>query len=395
MNRRSPSGPRISWQDPVAAFADLPLDGNQDGDARITTTTDEIWIWNGVAWVPPSGLATDEKVKVTAADTTPGYLADKIPTTGDVQAAVGAPGADEDLLLSVVGITESSGPTSLPISAIPDPSVLVRMGAAIVGVPAVPPTAHAPTHRPATGTDPLATAAAVGVGGGNALGAADSFSRSDHGHAITETSGPTDLTVGSIPAGSFLARIAGSIVGVPVPPDTTQLIPQPVCPATAQSTRALPAASLFEGACYFAARRTSFTSIIGRLTAGAVGGIVRVAIYQVAGGLPDGTAALLAAGAFTIAVGGAQNFSIPVAATVLEEGYFYILQGRATPAIAMTSRVYTFPTIELLNSTGVAGEFPIVFTTAISAVGAPPAIFDPVVSGTLTTLNVAPVMRLS
>jgi hypothetical protein len=105
-----------------------------DGDVRVTTSTDELWVWNGAAWVPPTGIGSDEKVKVTAADTTPGFLADKLPTTSDVLASVGNPGADEDLLLSVIGITESSGPTSLPIGAIPDPSILARSGAAIIGI---------------------------------------------------------------------------------------------------------------------------------------------------------------------------------------------------------------------------------------------------------------------
>lgn len=135
MNRRSPSGPRISWQEPVEDFADLPLDGNEDGDVRITTATDEIWIWDGAAWVPPTGLGTDERVKVSAADTTPGYLSDKLPTTSNVATSIGTPGGNEDLLLSVVGVTESAGPTSLSLGAIPADSFLKRVGASIVGIP--------------------------------------------------------------------------------------------------------------------------------------------------------------------------------------------------------------------------------------------------------------------
>lgn len=133
MNRRSPSGPRISWQEPVDAFVDLPLDGNEDGDVRLTTGTDEIWIWNGAAWVPPTGLGTDERVKVSAADTTPGFLSDKLPTTPNVLAVIGTPGGNEDLLLSVVGITEPFGPTILPFGPIADGQLLRRVGAFVVG----------------------------------------------------------------------------------------------------------------------------------------------------------------------------------------------------------------------------------------------------------------------
>jgi hypothetical protein len=100
MNRRSPSGPRVSWQDPVATFADLPLEGNEIGDARFTTTTGELWEWNGTAWVPPTGLGTDEKVKVTAADTTPDFLAPKIAAGANISLAVLNAGANEQLEIS-------------------------------------------------------------------------------------------------------------------------------------------------------------------------------------------------------------------------------------------------------------------------------------------------------
>jgi len=102
MNRQSPSGPRITWQSPVPTPADLPLLGNQDGDVRVTTSTDELWIWTGTAWTPPSGLGTDEKVKVSAADTTPGFLATtKISAGPNVALSILNPGANESLQISV------------------------------------------------------------------------------------------------------------------------------------------------------------------------------------------------------------------------------------------------------------------------------------------------------
>lgn len=44
-----------SWKPPVASVAALPTGGNTSGDARITKNTDDIYVWNGSAWVLVAG----------------------------------------------------------------------------------------------------------------------------------------------------------------------------------------------------------------------------------------------------------------------------------------------------------------------------------------------------
>lgn len=55
--------PSSSWKPPVNVAADLPLFGNQNGDARVDKSTDTIYIWNGSAWIavatPGAAIALD------------------------------------------------------------------------------------------------------------------------------------------------------------------------------------------------------------------------------------------------------------------------------------------------------------------------------------------------
>lgn len=89
----------------------------------------------GTPRVPPPPVSDEDwKVKVSGADTTPGFLNVKIPSTANLSWTIGTPGGNEQWLGSVVGITEPSGPTVLPFGAIPAGSVLARVGGFVVGV---------------------------------------------------------------------------------------------------------------------------------------------------------------------------------------------------------------------------------------------------------------------
>lgn len=75
------------------------------------------------------------------------------------------------------------------------------------------PTSHASSHLP-SGGDALTTAApTTGIGAGNSEGSAESFARSDHGHKLRTTTGPTDLTIGAIAEGEYLLRSGTTLIG--------------------------------------------------------------------------------------------------------------------------------------------------------------------------------------
>ena len=116
---------------------------------------------DGVFAVPLGG--SDELVKVSANDTTAGYLLAKVAAGTGIAFAELNDGADEDLEIA------------------------------------------ATTAAPATG-----------IGGGNAEGAAATLARSDHNHALRTTTGPTDLTIGAVADGEVLQRSGAAIVGTTV-----------------------------------------------------------------------------------------------------------------------------------------------------------------------------------
>ena len=79
-------------------------------------------------------------------------------------------------------------------------------------------------------------AAAQGIGGGNSEGVASSFARSDHDHTIRETGDPQDLTVGAIPDNFALIRSGTAIVGVnPYNPDRAVVVAKTLLGADATS----------------------------------------------------------------------------------------------------------------------------------------------------------------
>lgn len=64
--------------------------------------------------------------------------------------------------------------------------------------------AHAPTHGPATGSDPLETgiAGTIAIGDTAAEGTADDLARSDHRHALPAPAAPADVTKAAASAGA-------------------------------------------------------------------------------------------------------------------------------------------------------------------------------------------------
>jgi len=412
----------------------------------------------------PRVTPDDHKVAVTAVDPTPDFLAAKVTAGPGISLAV-LPGQQLEITATAVSEDHKVAVTA----ADPTPDFLAAKMAAganvvltvlpgqqlEVAVPSAPPTAHAPTHRPATGTDPLATAApgtinvgdvaavgvgdafsrndhvhalpappvpvsvdksanltgvastvarsdhkhdvttaapAQGIGGGNTEGAATTLARSDHNHALRTTAGPTDLTIGSILDGETIQRTGLTIVGIP---NDVRSVPSPIVPVTAQTTRALPATAFYEGGAYRIQKRCTITALTGRRTAGAVGGTIRYALYQVPGGLLFGAAALIATGAFVSPGGAAANYTIVLPATVVEAGILFILCGRGVAGLTFTNRTYTSPAFDLLKANA-AGMVPVQFTTAISSVpAAPPAVFDPSVSGVVSAVNLLPLVRLN
>lgn len=59
----------------------------------------------------------------------------------------------------------------------------------------------------------VAAAPSQGIGAGNTEGASTSFARADHDHTIRTTSGPTDLTVGSIADAQLVVRSGTALAG--------------------------------------------------------------------------------------------------------------------------------------------------------------------------------------
>lgn len=225
---------------------DLTVGAVADGQALRRTGT-------VIVGYTPTG--TDEYVKVSAADTTAAYLNNKITTSGGVSKSISSPGGDEKLDLSspalasttpadvtksvaVVGVGTTSArsdhkhdvstgtPGSTTLAAVAAEGSATSLARSDhthgTGTPAAPVNVTKAAASAGTSSTParddhkhdITTAApTVGIGASNAEGVATSLARSDHNHTLRETSGPTNLTVGSILAGQRLTRSGSSIVG--------------------------------------------------------------------------------------------------------------------------------------------------------------------------------------
>ena len=116
-----PSSGSASWKDAVADPASLPASGNEVGDARVTESTSEIYIWDGTIWNLASGgggpAITDLTNDVTA--TGPGSAVATVAfvggeTAADVATSVQDTQAATDLsTVSTIVKRDASGETSL------------------------------------------------------------------------------------------------------------------------------------------------------------------------------------------------------------------------------------------------------------------------------------------
>ena len=115
-----PSSGSASWKDAVADPASLPASGNEVGDARVTESTSEIYVWDGSAWQNVGGSAsaiTALTNDVTA--TGPGSVAATVAfvggeTAADVATSVQDTQAATDLsTVSTIVKRDASGETSL------------------------------------------------------------------------------------------------------------------------------------------------------------------------------------------------------------------------------------------------------------------------------------------
>ena len=115
-----PSSSSASWKDAVADPASLPASGNEVGDARVTESTSEIYVWDGSAWQSTGGGAsaiTALTNDVTA--TGPGSAAATVAfvggeTAADVATSVQDTQAATDLsTVSTIVKRDASGETSL------------------------------------------------------------------------------------------------------------------------------------------------------------------------------------------------------------------------------------------------------------------------------------------
>jgi hypothetical protein len=141
--------------------------------------------------IAPDPPSASDRVRVTAADTVPGFLDETIVAGTGLSRTILNPGADEKYRLDVISLPphntlhEDGGSDEIDVTGLSgelaDPQ---------------PPKLHAGSHLP-SGGDPIATATPVNVTkSANAPGTAESLSRSDHKHDIS-TAAPAATGVGT------------------------------------------------------------------------------------------------------------------------------------------------------------------------------------------------------
>jgi hypothetical protein len=256
------------------------------------------------------------------------------------------------------------------------------------------------------GTDPdyarrdhkhnITTAAPVTVGTANAEGGGSELARAAHVHAHgaqplgagTDHAVATTLTAGFMSAADKVALDSIGDVGV----GGVMLMPEfaALGPDTTQS-----ALTTFAGASFLVGKNVSFNRLYAFITAFTAGALLRVLIYQKAGGSGEGLMSLKATMA-GVAVGATGVLTMtPAEGTVtLEAGYCVVLFGKETATNVTLGTYDPHSTYDLLTVNVPATVHPLVMTTVISAATSP-ATFNPLTQSTPNVAPAIPVLRLA
>lgn len=92
------------WRGPVALVVNLPTVGNNDGDIRYVTGTNQVFAWDAgtTTWLPLAGSGVGDLVSVSVADTVAGYLGSKIASGDAISTTILTPAGNEQLEVNVL-----------------------------------------------------------------------------------------------------------------------------------------------------------------------------------------------------------------------------------------------------------------------------------------------------
>lgn len=87
------------WRGPVALVVNLPTVGNNDGDIRYVTGTNQVFAWSAgtSTWLPLAGSGVGDLVSVSVADTVAGYLSSKVAAGDAISTTILTPAGNEQL----------------------------------------------------------------------------------------------------------------------------------------------------------------------------------------------------------------------------------------------------------------------------------------------------------
>ncbi len=87
------------WRGPVALVVNLPTAGNNDGDIRYVTGTNQVFAWSAgtSTWLPLAGSGVGDLVSVSVADTVAGYLSSKVAAGDAISTTILTPAGNEQL----------------------------------------------------------------------------------------------------------------------------------------------------------------------------------------------------------------------------------------------------------------------------------------------------------